>query len=94
MGRLADQTIKRADQRLEDERLRLGIRDLLEKLTRREAEVLTLRFGFDDSDEMTLREIGERLQLSRERVRRIEEGALAKLVVFLRAKGISSSAAA
>jgi RNA polymerase primary sigma factor len=45
----------------------------------REATVLRLRFGLDDEEPMTLKKIGERLGLTRERIRQIEKDALSKL---------------
>ena len=53
--------------------------DLLEKMDKREAAVLRMRFGLDDEEPKTLKEIGERLGLTRERVRQIESEALSKL---------------
>jgi RNA polymerase primary sigma factor len=52
---------------------------LLEKMDKREATVLRMRFGLDDEEPKTLKEIGECLGLTRERVRQIESEALAKL---------------
>jgi RNA polymerase primary sigma factor len=52
---------------------------LLDKMDTREATVLRMRFGLDDQEPLTLKEIGERLGLTRERVRQIEVEALAKL---------------
>jgi RNA polymerase primary sigma factor len=52
---------------------------LLEKMDKREATVLKMRFGLDDEEPKTLKEIGESLGLTRERVRQIESEALAKL---------------
>ncbi len=52
---------------------------LLAELSSREATVVRLRFGLDDDTPKTLVEIGEQLNLSRERVRQIETGALLKL---------------
>ena len=53
--------------------------ELLDKMDPREAAVLRMRFGLDDEEPKTLKEIGERLGLTRERVRQIENEALAKL---------------
>jgi RNA polymerase primary sigma factor len=53
--------------------------DLLAKMDKREAAVLRMRFGLDDEEPKTLKEIGERLGLTRERVRQIESEALNKL---------------
>jgi len=52
---------------------------LLEKMDKREATVLRMRFGLDNEEPKTLKEIGERLGLTRERVRQIENEALNKL---------------
>jgi RNA polymerase primary sigma factor len=53
--------------------------DLLQKMDEREATVLRMRFGLDNQEPKTLKEIGESLGLTRERVRQIETEALAKL---------------
>ncbi len=52
---------------------------LLDRLDGREATVLRLRFGLDGEDPLALQAIGERLGLTRERVRQIEQQALANL---------------
>jgi RNA polymerase primary sigma factor len=67
-------------QETDDRRHVLG---LLSKMDQREAAVLRMRFGLDDEDPKTLKEIGERLGLTRERVRQIESEALQKLSVSL-----------
>jgi RNA polymerase primary sigma factor len=56
---------------------------LLEALEEREAKVLRLRFGLETDEPMTLKEIGECLDLTRERVRQIEREALGKLHAML-----------
>jgi RNA polymerase primary sigma factor len=55
------------------------VQDLLSKMDEREARVLRMRFGLDDEEPMTLKQIGERLGLTRERIRQIEKDALGKL---------------
>lgn len=57
--------------------------DLLSKMDKREATVLRMRFGLDDEEPKTLKEIGECLGLTRERVRQIESEALAKLSDYM-----------
>ncbi|MDY3554934.1 RNA polymerase sigma factor RpoD/SigA [Gemmata sp. JC717] len=52
---------------------------LLDRMDQREATVLRMRFGLNDEEPRTLKEIGECLGLTRERVRQIENEALAKL---------------
>lgn len=52
---------------------------LLDQMGEREATVLRLRFGLDGEEPKTLKEIGERLGLTRERVRQIEREALSAL---------------
>ena len=67
----------------EDYATQSALRSELEKvlcdLTPQQQEVLSLRFGLDDGQTMTLAKIGTRLIISRERVRQIEREALTKL---------------
>ncbi|MCC5642725.1 RNA polymerase sigma factor, RpoD/SigA family [Nostoc sp. CHAB 5824] len=59
--------------------LQQNIQNLLSKLTPQQREVLTLRFGLTDGNELSLVEIGQRMGISRERVRQIEQQALGTL---------------
>jgi RNA polymerase primary sigma factor len=55
------------------------IHNLLGHLDDRETKILRMRYGLDNGEPMTLKEIGQRVNLSRERVRQIENDALGKL---------------
>ncbi|HAA70589.1 MAG: RNA polymerase subunit sigma [Planctomycetaceae bacterium] len=63
---------------LETDALRTAL-ELLAELDERESTVLKMRFGLENLETHTLKEIGEELDLTRERVRQIETEALAKL---------------
>ena len=55
------------------------IREMIGELDEKEAVVIKLRFGLDDDRPRTLQEIGNMLNLSRERIRQIEQKAMRKL---------------
>ena len=55
------------------------VRVLLESLPPMEARILRWRFGLDDEDELTLKQIGDKYNLSRERIRQLQQQALGKL---------------
>ena len=59
------------------------IERLLASIDERDAKILRMRYGLDNGDPMTLKEIGEKVNLSRERVRQIENEALKKLYCIL-----------
>ncbi len=59
--------------------LRQDLERLMADLTQQQQQVLVLRFGLDDGQPLTLAKVGERLSISRERVRQIEREALTKL---------------
>jgi RNA polymerase nonessential primary-like sigma factor len=62
-----------------EESLHQDLQDLLAKLTPQQREILTLRFGLADGYELSLAQIGDRMGISRERVRQIEQKALSLL---------------
>ena len=80
LGDLLEQTgIPDTDELLLRKSFSRAIDDALTELPERERRVLELRFGLTDDQPKTLREIGEIMDLSRERVRQIESRALNKL---------------
>ncbi len=67
------------DTDLMQDSLRNEVADILSTLDEREAEVIRLSFGIGSNQKATLEEIGERFNLTRERIRQIKENALRKL---------------
>ncbi len=74
------------DKNLLHESLRTEIERALETLTPREADVVRLYFGLGNQHPMTLEEIGETFDLTRERVRQIKEKAIRRLKHTSRSK--------
>ncbi len=74
------------DKSLMHESLRTEILRALDTLTPREADVVLLYFGLGDKHPMTLEEIGETFDLTRERVRQIKEKAIRRLKHTSRSK--------
>jgi RNA polymerase primary sigma factor len=80
---VADNRMKRPeDDLIESDNLK-HIYEMLDTMDPREATILRMRFGLDDSEPRTLKEIGESLGLTRERVRQIENEALNKIAKSL-----------
>ncbi|PYT09381.1 MAG: hypothetical protein DMF49_02505 [Acidobacteria bacterium] len=71
--------IPSADKVLVRQAMRNQLRSALGELDAKEGRVIRLRFGLDGDEPRTLKEIGEMLNLSRERIRQIEVQALEKL---------------
>lgn len=78
------------DHLLMDESLKEEIERALSTLTEREAEVIKLYFGLDKENSLTLEEIGERFNLTRERVRQIKEKAIRRLRHTSRSKNLKA----
>lgn len=78
------------DEELMDESLRIEIERSLQTLTPREADLIRLYYGLNGSHPMTLEEIGETFDLTRERVRQIKEKAIRRLKHTSRSKILKS----
>ena len=74
------------DRELLNASLSIEIERALETLTPREADVIRLYFGLESKQSLTLEEIGERFDLTRERVRQIKEKAIRRLKHASRSK--------
>lgn len=73
----ADQSMP--DKELMNDSLKNEVADILSVLEERESEVIRLSFGIGTNQKATLEEIGEKFNLTRERIRQIKENALRKL---------------
>lgn len=76
------------DSGLMTDSLRKEVQRALSTLTQREADVITLYFGLNGEHSMTLEEIGEKFNLTRERVRQIKEKAIRRLRHTSRSKAL------
>jgi len=76
------------DSGLLNESLRREVQRALSTLTQREADVITLYFGLNGEHALTLEEIGEKFNLTRERVRQIKEKAIRRLRHTSRSKAL------
>lgn len=66
-------------EQLEDKTVTGMLEDMVKKLDAREATILRYRFGLDGGTEKTLEEVGEKFNVTRERVRQIQNIALRKM---------------
>jgi len=79
---------EKPDQELMNDSLRREVLRALDTLTPREKEVIMFYFGLNGTQAMTLEEIGEQFNLTRERVRQIKEKAIRRLRQTNRSKAL------
>lgn len=87
---LENETDDKPDSGLVNESLRKEVQRALSTLTQREADVISLYFGLNGEHAMTLEEIGEKFNLTRERVRQIKEKAIRRLRHASRSKALKT----
>ena len=85
---LENESEVKPDSELMNDSLRKEVQRALSTLTQREADVITLYFGLNGEHAMTLEEIGEKFNLTRERVRQIKETAIRRLRHTSRSKAL------
>ncbi len=85
---IQDQRQPAPDSDLMSESLKEEVRRALATLSEREAQVIRLYFGLDQEHSLTLEEIGEKFNLTRERVRQIKEKAIRRLRHASRSKAL------
>lgn len=76
---LENDAYKTPQQYVEEQSLKDDINAVLKTLTDKEREVIEYRFGLNGRNSMSLKEIGDRFKLTKERIRQIEKGALKRL---------------
>jgi len=81
---IEDERIKTPEDALLEHDALEHVQEMLETMDPREATVVRMRFGLENTEPRTLKEIGEELCLTRERVRQIETEALGKLATGLK----------
>ena len=77
--RVEDQVTPSVEYQIIKNSIEKQVREMVNELSEKEATVLKLRFGLDDDQPRTLQEIGDMLNLTRERIRQIEKKAMRKL---------------
>ena len=85
---LEDEDEAAPDEGLMSDSLRKEVQRALSTLTKREGDVITLYFGLNGEQALTLEEIGEKFALTRERVRQIKEKAIRRLRHTSRSKAL------
>jgi RNA polymerase primary sigma factor len=85
---IQDQRQPSPDHQLMEESLKVEVRRALNTVSEREAQVIRLYFGLDQEHSLTLEEIGEKFNVTRERIRQIKEKAIRRLRHASRSKAL------
>lgn len=76
---VADENARSPFEALRDQTETALVRKLVEQLSEREAKIIGYRFGLDGGEERTLEDVGRKFNLTRERIRQLQNIALQKL---------------
>lgn len=79
MSTIVDSRIDSPDKSVLDESLSSALMEVLETLTESERKIIKKRFGLDGEEPMSLQQIGDQFNLSKERIRQIEKKAIRRL---------------
>ncbi|MDY5930466.1 MAG: sigma-70 family RNA polymerase sigma factor [Candidatus Ornithospirochaeta sp.] len=93
-GDFIEDQSKGPEEQVMDTCLKEDVRSLLSVLTDKERGIISMRYGLDGNKPMSLKEIGERYALTKERIRQIEKRALEKLRIYSEEKDLGSYSAA
>ncbi len=79
LSMIVDSRMDSPDQKVLDESLKKALNDILDTLTESERKILRMRYGLDGYEPMSLQQIGDKFELSKERIRQIEKKAIRRL---------------
>ncbi len=79
LSMIVDSRIDSPDRKVLDESLKTALDDILSTLTESEREILRMRYGLNGYEPMSLQQIGDKFNLSKERIRQIEKKAIRRL---------------
>ncbi len=79
LSMIVDSRIDSPDKRVLDESLREALNEVLDTLTESERQIIIMRFGLNGGEPMSLQQIGDKFNLSKERIRQIEKKAIRRL---------------
>ena len=89
---IVDESTLSPDTKVTNDSLLTDVRRMLNQLSQKERDVLIMRYGLDDDGvKKTLEEIGSRYNVSRERIRQIENRAISKLKKLCRNSTLSKN---
>ncbi len=87
---LSDSRYKNPEAEAIENSLHEDVEEALSKLSPKEAKILRMRFGFDGEESMSLKEVGDEIGLTKERIRQIEKHALSTIRLPSRVKKLSA----